>query len=163
MLRTHVLPPWHEQEAIIGVCRDLRGITAATNATRNFQVLFNCLYPTYFPVFTRAVAEWFDTPEVTTVVLKFMLEFVYNKGQRLAFGNTSPNGILLFRETSSVVVNYGKRILHHPVVSCRAYGAAVCFCVCFLGDGYLIFASNGSDIVFFSDSFQLLFRSLCLA
>lgn len=41
-----------------------------------------------------------DQPSVTTPLLKFMAEFVYNKSQRLAFDSSSPNGILLFREVS---------------------------------------------------------------
>jgi hypothetical protein len=67
------------QEAIIGVCRDLRGITEATNSASSFGALFQCLYPTYFPVFTRVAMEWADTPAVTTPLLKFLLEFVNNK------------------------------------------------------------------------------------
>ena len=35
-------------------------------------------------------------------MLKFMAEFVLNKGQRLTFDSSSPNGILLFREVSKV-------------------------------------------------------------
>lgn len=45
---------------------------------------------------------WADTPEVTTAVLRFMAEFVMNKGTRLTFDCSSPNGILLFREVSKV-------------------------------------------------------------
>lgn len=45
---------------------------------------------------------WADTPEVTTAVLRFMAEFVLNKGTRLTFDSSSPNGILLFREVSKV-------------------------------------------------------------
>lgn len=39
-----------------------------------------------------------DTPAVTTPLLKFMSEFVFNKSQRLTFDSSSANGILLFRE-----------------------------------------------------------------
>lgn len=41
-------------------------------------------------------------------------EFVYNKAQRLMFDQSSPNGILLFREASKVLVAYGTRVLQHP-------------------------------------------------
>ena len=46
-----------------------------------------------------------------------MAEFVVNKTQRLTFDSSSPNGILLFREVSSLVVEYGKRVLALPTSS----------------------------------------------
>lgn len=52
-----------------------------------------------------------DKPAVTTPLLKFVSEFVYNKSQRLTFDSSSPNGILLFRGVSQVLVTYGKHIL----------------------------------------------------
>jgi exportin-7 len=39
---------------------------------------------------------------------------VYNKGQRITFEQSSANGILLFREASSILVTYGSRILAVP-------------------------------------------------
>lgn len=52
--------------------------------------------------------------QVTTPLLKFMSEFVLNKAQRLTFDSSSPNGILLFREISKLIVAYGSRILLLP-------------------------------------------------
>ena len=46
-----------------------------------------------------------------------MAEFVLNKAQRLTFDSSSPNGILLFREVSKLVVAYGSRILSLPNVA----------------------------------------------
>jgi exportin-7 len=40
---------------------------------------------------------WADSPDVTTPLLKFMAEFVFNKSNRLTFDASSANGILLFR------------------------------------------------------------------
>lgn len=44
-----------------------------------------------------ALQAWADVPDVTTPLLKFMAEFVFNKSTRLTFDASSPNGILLFR------------------------------------------------------------------
>ena len=52
--------------------------------------------------------------QVTTPLLKFMCEFVLNKAQRLTFDSASPNGILLFREVSKIIVAYGSQILLLP-------------------------------------------------
>lgn len=58
-----------------------------------------------------------DAPEVTTSVLRFMGEFVTNKSQRLSFEMSSPNGILLFREASKVIVTHAKTVLSIPRTS----------------------------------------------
>jgi hypothetical protein len=66
-----------------------------------------------------------DSPDVGTALLKFLQEFVQNKAQRLVFDQSSPNGILLFRETSKVVCAYGNRLVASPAFrSAVAAGAA---------------------------------------
>ena len=55
----------------------------------------------------RAIELWYHDPAVTTPVLKLMAELVQNRSQRLQFDVSSPNGILLFRETSKIIVAYG--------------------------------------------------------
>lgn len=100
--------------ALIGLMRDLRGIAMATNSRRTYGLLFDWLYPSHMPLLLKAIAHWTDTPEVTTPLLKFMAEFVLNKLQRLTFDSSSPNGILLFREVSKLIVAYGTRVLSLP-------------------------------------------------
>lgn len=103
--------------AIIGIMRDLRGIAMATNSRKTYGLLFDWIYPKHFPIILRAVEVWTDVPQVTTPVLKFVSEFVLNKTQRLTFECSSPNGILLFREVSKIIVAYGNRILQMTSVS----------------------------------------------
>ncbi|XP_022765661.1 exportin-7-like isoform X4 [Durio zibethinus] len=100
--------------ALIGLMRDLRGIAMATNSRRTYGLLFDWLYPAHMPLILKGISHWTDTPEVTTPLLKFMAEFVLNKAQRLTFDSSSPNGILLFREVSKLLVAYGTRILSLP-------------------------------------------------
>ncbi|KAL8529314.1 hypothetical protein ACS0TY_006656 [Phlomoides rotata] len=100
--------------ALIGLMRDLRGISMATNSRRTFGLFFDWIYPAHMPILLRGISHWADTPEVTTPLLKFMAEFVLNKAQRLTFDTSSPNGILLFREVSKLLVAYGTRILSVP-------------------------------------------------
>lgn len=102
------------QETAVGLFRDLRGIAAATNSRRTYGMLFDWLYPAHFPTILACLEAWADTPEVTTALLKFVAEFVLNKTQRLTFDSSSPNGILLFREVSKVLVTYGSRVLALP-------------------------------------------------
>lgn len=65
-------------------------------------------YPDYTPILIRAVELWAHDPQVTTPVLKLFAELVQNRSQRLQFDISSPNGILLFREASKVIIAYGK-------------------------------------------------------
>ncbi|CAI9102605.1 OLC1v1000900C2 [Oldenlandia corymbosa var. corymbosa] len=99
---------------LIGLMRDLRGVAMATSSRRTYGLLFDWIYPAHMPVLLKGISHWFDTPEVTTPMLKFMAEFVLNKAQRLTFDSSSPNGILLFREVSKLLVAYGSRVLALP-------------------------------------------------
>eukprot|EP01041_Mallomonas_annulata_P002473 gene2473-4803_t len=101
--------------AIIGALRDLRGIAAATHNKRTYGLLFDALYPASCPLLIRIAEVWYDDPTVITALLKFMQEFVHNKGQRVVFDQSSANGILLFRETSNILCAYGSRVLQLPV------------------------------------------------
>ncbi|GFP93940.1 Ran-binding protein 17 [Phtheirospermum japonicum] len=103
--------------ALIGLMRDLRGVAMATNSRRTYGLLFDWIYPAHMPILLRGISNWADTPEVTTPLLKFMAEFVLNKAQRLTFDTSSPNGILLFREVSKLLVAYGSRILSLPTAA----------------------------------------------
>ncbi|XP_019414777.1 PREDICTED: exportin-7 isoform X2 [Lupinus angustifolius] len=100
--------------ALIGLMRDLRGIAMATNSRRTYGLLFDWLYPAHMPLLLKGISHWTDSPEVTTPLLKFMAEFVLNKAQRLTFDSSSPNGILIFREISKLIVTYGSRVLSLP-------------------------------------------------
>lgn len=100
------------QVTIIGLFRDLQGVASATNSRKNYGLLFDWLYPAHFPVIVACLKAWADVPAVTTPLLKFMAEFVFNKGQRLTFDSSSANGILLFR--------CGPKKLPHSV-SCRNF------------------------------------------
>ncbi|KAJ6694854.1 hypothetical protein OIU74_014060 [Salix koriyanagi] len=103
--------------ALIGLMRDLRGIAMATNSRRTYGLLFDWMYPAHMSLLLKGISHWTDTPEVTTPLLKFTAEFVLNKAQRLTFDSSSPNGILLFREVSKLIVAYGTRILSLPNVA----------------------------------------------
>ncbi|OWK49924.1 Exportin-7, partial [Lonchura striata] len=102
---------FNEQEAkrtLVGLVRDLRGIAFAFNAKTSFMMLFEWIYPSYLPILQRAIELWYHDPACTTPVLKLMAELVHNRSQRLQFDVSSPNGILLFRETSKMITTYGE-------------------------------------------------------
>uniref|UniRef100_A0A8C4DWS0 Exportin 7 n=1 Tax=Dicentrarchus labrax TaxID=13489 RepID=A0A8C4DWS0_DICLA len=125
---------FNEQErTLVGLVRDLRGIAFAFNAKTSFMMLFDWIYPAYMPILQRAIELWYHDPACTTPVLKLMAELVHNRSQRLQFDVSSPNGILLFRETSKMITTYGNRILtlgevpKDQVYGVKLKGVSVCF------------------------------------
>ncbi|XP_078521642.1 exportin-7 [Lissotriton helveticus] len=127
---------FNEQDAkrtLVGLVRDLRGIAFAFNAKTSFMMLFEWIYPSYMPILQRAIELWFHDPACTTPVLKLMAELVHNRSQRLQFDVSSPNGILLFRETSKMVTMYGNRVLtlgevpKDQLYALKLKGISICF------------------------------------
>ena len=102
------------RRALIGVCRDLRGVLQSSANKRTYILLFDCLNPAYMQVFKHGLEVWYHDPAVTSPLLKFMAELCSNKSQRINFGQSSANGILLFREASSLICLYGAKIAQMP-------------------------------------------------
>lgn len=107
-------------ETAAGLFRDLHGMAQGTSTRRAYMLLFDWLYEQHFPMILTCLEAWADTPLVTTPLLKFMVEFVSNKGQCMVFDSSSPNGILLFREISKVLVIYSSSLLSVGPRSVRA-------------------------------------------
>ncbi|GIY83512.1 hypothetical protein CDAR_221582 [Caerostris darwini] len=121
------------KKKLIGLARDLRGLAFAFNTKISYMMLFEWIYPTYTPILHRAIEMWYHDPDVTTPVLKLFAELVVNRSQRLQFDISSPNGVLLFREASNVIVNYGTRLLTMTNVQkdqmyrMKLKGISICF------------------------------------
>lgn len=121
------------KKGLIGLARDLRGLSMAFNTKTSYMMLFDWIFPKYIPVLHRAIELWFHDPLVTTPVLKLMAELVQNRSQRLQFDVSSPNGILLFRETSKMMVTYGSRLLSigdvpkEQLYRMKLKGISICF------------------------------------
>jgi exportin-7 len=99
---------------LIGVFRDLRGVTASLHNRRSYGLLFDLLHPNHLLLLSNVADVWHDQPDVIISVLRFLHEFCHNKANRVNFDQSSPNGILLFRATSDVVCAFGRRLLAAP-------------------------------------------------
>jgi exportin-7 len=99
---------------LIGVFRDLRGITASLHNRKTYSALFDILHPQHLPLLAKVADVWYDQTDVIISLLRFLHEFCHNKANRVNFDQSSPNGILLFRCTSEVVCAYGRRLLSTP-------------------------------------------------
>jgi exportin-7 len=92
------------RDLLVGLLLDLRGVVFGIYSRKAYERFFDWVYPAYVPVFHTAAAVWADTPEVLVELLKFWHEFVNNRSTRIQFDCASANGILLFKETSKLVV-----------------------------------------------------------
>jgi len=116
---------------LMGVLRDLRGVCVGTPNRRAYVAFFDWLYPDYLPMFVRAAEIWWNDAAVTTPLLKFVAELAHNKCQRIVFDCSSPNGILLFREASRLLVTYGQHILTGapPTYKDKYKGVSICLLI----------------------------------
>jgi exportin-7 len=131
--------------ACIGVLRDLRGIAQSAYNRRTYALLFEALYPDVFPLLINIATVNADDPIVMIALLKFLLEFVQNRTQRITFEQSSPNGILLFQETSKILCAYGSSVLKTPPITSvyhekyKGIKAMLNTLTCALSGGYVNF------------------------
>lgn len=104
------------KRAVIGLCRDVRGIAIACHMKSVYSMLFDWLYPNMFSVMLRSVEYWADCSAVMSAVLKLLVELCQNRQQRLQFEMSSCSAVLLFREASKIICLFGERLLALPEV-----------------------------------------------
>lgn len=120
------------KKTLIGLARDLRGLAFAFNTKTTYMMLFDWIYPVYLSVLVSGLQAWYADPAVSAPVLKLAAELAQNRNQRLQFDVSSPNGILLFRETSKMICAYGSRILSleaskKQIYTMKLKGISICF------------------------------------
>lgn len=99
------------KQVILGLARDLRGLLQTCANKPAYVLFFEWFFPEYIPTFYRGLEMFADEPRVSVPILKFISDFVFNKNTRLNFGVSSAHGILLFREASKFIAEYGQRVL----------------------------------------------------
>ncbi|KAL9650506.1 hypothetical protein ABK040_004725 [Willaertia magna] len=103
------------KNALIGWCRDLRGVVVGCTNKRTYTFFFDWFFDKYSGILEKAAQVWYDNQFVMNSLLKFLSDFVLNKNQRIAFSYSSPHGILMFKKTSSILTNYGQRLNNVPI------------------------------------------------
>ena len=95
----------------IGLLRDMRGVVRATCNNKTYSLFFDWFFPSHWETLLRLLDSCWDLPAVVIPFLRLLSELVFNKSQRINFDVASPNGLLLFKETSKCLLMYGTRIL----------------------------------------------------
>ncbi|GAB5593863.1 hypothetical protein Unana1_08763 [Umbelopsis nana] len=99
---------------LLGLFKDLQGFISPIQSRTNYEMFFEWFYPEYMPVLLKGLQSW-GADLLSTSLLKFYSEFVFNRSQRLTFERSSADGILLFRETSKVLITYAQSIVKYDV------------------------------------------------
>ena len=101
------------QFLIIGIVCDLRGLCSAFVSKQSYSSLFDWLYPSYLPLFLKALYVFYDESDVYNPLLKFFHELTLNRQERFAFDSTKPSAYLLFRETSNLLYIFQTKTIAH--------------------------------------------------
>jgi exportin-7 len=101
------------QASVIGIVRDLRGLCSAFVSKQAYSSLFDWLYPSYLPLFLKALYVFYDRSDVYNPLLKLFHELTSNRQERLAFDSTKPSAYLLFRETSNLLYIFQTKTIVH--------------------------------------------------
>ncbi|KAF9187737.1 hypothetical protein BGZ51_001122 [Haplosporangium sp. Z 767] len=104
---------------LLGIFKDLRGFVSSITNRKQYSLFFDWFYPAYTPIVLRAIEIW-PHDDLGIAILRFWHEFASNKSSRVTFESSSPNGILLFRETSNILYTYGQNLLNRPLSSPNA-------------------------------------------
>eukprot|EP00762_Andalucia_godoyi_P003313 ANDGO_06687.mRNA.1 Ran-binding protein 16 len=100
------------REAFIGILRDLQGVCSSCGSRRSFERFFEWLHPQKFTVIYQGMQALALDHEASTACLRFLAELATNRNQRIIFGPSSPNGILLFKEIARILVWYCTQAVH---------------------------------------------------
>ncbi|PWA03128.1 hypothetical protein BB558_000697 [Smittium angustum] len=94
----------------ICLLQDLRGFVSSLVSKNSYTMFFNWLFFGRLKVLHSVMAIYSMNHDVQIAFLKLIKEFVLNKSQRLSFDISSPNGILVFRQASEILCEFGMAI-----------------------------------------------------
>jgi exportin-7 len=84
----------------------LKGIVHGLNTQKTFAFFFDWFYPDYFPVIAKALECFIYDDEMVLLIFKFLTEMVNNRCSRLRFDTWNINGLIVFKETAKISIQY---------------------------------------------------------
>ena len=84
----------------------LRGIVSGLNSSKHFSLFFDWFYPDYFQIITKALSAFIDDDDLVLVIFKFISEMVNNRCSRLRFDAWNINGLIVFKESAKIVIQF---------------------------------------------------------
>nr|CAH8845748.1 unnamed protein product [Trichobilharzia regenti] len=92
--------------SIIGLARDVRGISCSLNTKTSYQMLIDWIYPSGLQLFNRALDLWPLDHNISVPIFKTLTELVHNRNGRLLYDTTIPIAYLLFTHVSKLLYNF---------------------------------------------------------
>lgn len=102
------------KQGTIGILIDLMGLALVVPDNTVFVQFWNWLYPKYTPFLSRLCDACYSDSAVMIPLLKLIAELLLNRADRLQFEASSPNGLLLFRETGRMLSGYINKLVALP-------------------------------------------------
>lgn len=113
---------------LVGLFRDLRGIVTSCSTKQQYGYFFEWFFPQHFPLLLYVIqfnSSSFSSQQnvssassssktnslLVIALMKFLSEFVLNRNARISFDHSSGNGILLFKETANVLIEFGNQFV----------------------------------------------------
>ena len=87
----------------------LRGLFAGATTHKNFALLFDWFYPEHWGVIKKCLDVYIQSPcddDIVLLILKFLDELVDNTSNRLRFDTWSINGLIVYKESASFVMQF---------------------------------------------------------
>jgi hypothetical protein len=87
----------------------LRGLFAGASTHKNFALLFDWFYPDHFEIVGKCLNVFIASPcddEIVLLILKFLNELVDNSSNRLRFDTWSINGLIVYKESASFMIEF---------------------------------------------------------
>src|SRR4051812_35249941 len=86
----------------------LRGIVNGLNSNRHFALFFEWFYPDYFQIINKSLSAFIEDDDLVLIIFKFLAELVNNRCSRLRFDTWNINGLIVFKETAKIVIQFYK-------------------------------------------------------
>lgn len=87
----------------------LRGVFKGAFTHKNFSILFDWFYPDYFAIIKKCLNAYIQEPcddDVVILILKFVGDLVDNSSNRLRFDTWSINGLIVYKEGATLVIQF---------------------------------------------------------
>jgi exportin-7 len=87
----------------------LRGLFHGATQHKNFALLFDWLYPEYFGIVKKCLTVYIEPvcdDNIVLLIFKFLHELVDNSSSRLRFDTWSINGLIVYKESASFMVQF---------------------------------------------------------
>ena len=98
------------KDSILRIIYILNGVAQGFTTPDSFSQFFDWIYPENFGIISEIFNKWWEDKKIMKALFKLMAELLDNKTHRLKADQSSISGFILFKEISSILIDYFKFI-----------------------------------------------------